>query len=166
MHVKELCRTAHEESRRNGWYDSERNLGEMIALMHSEASEMLEAIRKPDPETGAPKMSDKIPDFTLLEEEAADLMIRLADFAEHTKLRLEDAISAKLAFNRTRGYRQAAGARCPPARGQRMADRRCRPGRGDAHARLGSGQAGPAAAGVADRAFQGGARAATAAKPG
>jgi|APCry4251928276_1046603.scaffolds.fasta_scaffold10863_4 NTP pyrophosphatase (non-canonical NTP hydrolase) len=105
MHVKELCRTAHEESRRNGWYDAERNLGEMIALMHSEASEMLEAIRKPDPATGAPKMSDKIPDFTLLEEEAADLMIRLADFAEHTKLRLEDAISAKLAFNRTRGYR-------------------------------------------------------------
>ena len=33
------------------------------------------------------------------------LAVRLADFAEHTKLRLEDAISAKLAFNRTRGYR-------------------------------------------------------------
>ena len=105
MRVKELCRIAHTESRRNGWYDEERNLGEMIALIHSEGSEMLEALRKLDPETGEIKPSEKIPEFTKLEEEAADLAIRLADFCEHTGVRLEDAISAKLAFNRTRGYR-------------------------------------------------------------
>lgn len=105
MHVKDLCRIAYVESKRNGWYDQPRNLGEMIALMHSEASEMLEAIRKPDPETGELRESEKIPGFNELEEEAADLMIRLADFAEHNGLRLEDAISAKLAFNRTRGHK-------------------------------------------------------------
>ena len=105
MQVKDLCRIAYTESRRNGWYDEERNLGEMIALLHSEASEMLEALRKPDPETGEPKDSEKIPGFNELEEEAADLAIRLADFCEHTGCRLEDAISAKLAYNRTRGHR-------------------------------------------------------------
>lgn len=105
MHVKELCRTAYTESKRNGWYDEERNLGEMIALLHSELSEMLEALRKLDLETGEIKPSEKIPEFTKLEEEAADLAIRLGDFSEHTGLRLEDAISAKLAFNRTRGYK-------------------------------------------------------------
>lgn len=104
MRVKELCRIAHTESRRNGWYDEERNLGEMIALIHSEATEMLEALRKLDA-NGEIKPSEKIPEFSKLEEEAADLAIRLADFSEHTGLRLEDAISAKLAFNRTRGYR-------------------------------------------------------------
>ena len=104
MHVKELCRTAYTESRRNGWYDTERNRGEMIALMHSELSGMLEALRKLD-ENGKIKESPKIPGFSALEEEAADLAIRLGDFSEHTGLRLEDAISAKLAFNRTRGYK-------------------------------------------------------------
>ena len=104
MHVKELCRTAYTESKRNGWHDEERNLGEMIALMHSELSEMLETLRKLD-ENGEIKESEKIPGFSALEEEAADLAIRLGDFSEHTGLRLEDAISAKLAHNRTRGYK-------------------------------------------------------------
>lgn len=104
MRVKELCRTAHTESRRNGWYEEDRNLGEMIALLHSEASEMLEALRKLD-DNGEIKESEKIPGFSQLEEEAADLAIRLADFSEYTCLRLEDAISAKLAHNRTRGYK-------------------------------------------------------------
>jgi NTP pyrophosphatase (non-canonical NTP hydrolase) len=108
MQIKRLCQTAHEESRRNGWYDTpngeRRNLGEMLMLMVSEAAEMLEAHRKRD-ENGRLKMSEKIPEFTKMEEEAADLLIRLADFSEYEGLRLEEAVSAKLAFNRTRGYR-------------------------------------------------------------
>lgn len=104
MHVKDLCYTAHIDSKRNGWYEEERNLEEMVTLMHSELSEMLEILRKLD-DDGVIKPSPKIPEFSALEEEAADLMIRLADFAGYTGLRLEDAISAKLAFNRTRGYK-------------------------------------------------------------
>ena len=35
----------HETAKSKGWWDSERNDGELIALMHSELSEALEALR-------------------------------------------------------------------------------------------------------------------------
>ena len=105
MHIKDLCRTAHQDSARNGWYsDGDRNLGEMICLMHSELSEAMEALRKPN-EDGSLKESTKIPGFSELVEELADCMIRIADFAEYQSLPLEDAISAKMAMNRTRGFK-------------------------------------------------------------
>lgn len=72
-----------------------RNKGEMIALMHSELSEMLEAERKSLP-------SDKIPGFTGAEEELADLFIRGLDYAGGHSLRLGPAIVAKLAYNAIR----------------------------------------------------------------
>lgn len=105
MHIKDLQRIAHQDSVRNGWYDGpERNLPEMICLMHSELSEALEALRDPN-EDGSLKQSEKIPEFSELEEELADAIIRIADFAEYQGLNLEDAISAKLAMNRTRGFK-------------------------------------------------------------
>ena len=36
----------HNNAKEKGWWDEERNDGEMIALMHSELSEALEALRK------------------------------------------------------------------------------------------------------------------------
>jgi len=58
-----------------GWWEGERNEGELIALMHSELSEALEAIRKGNPP------DDKIPEFTGVEAELADVIIRIMDFA-------------------------------------------------------------------------------------
>jgi|AACY02.3.fsa_nt_gi Superfamily I DNA and RNA helicases len=105
MRISDLQRIAHQDSARNGWYDGPpRNLGEMICLMHSELSEVMETLRKPG-EDGKPKPSDKIEGFTSEEEEMADVVIRIADYAEYRGLRLEDAISAKLAANRKRGYK-------------------------------------------------------------
>lgn len=114
MRIKRLCEQAHEDSRKNGWYDTEdnqpRNAGEMMMLMVSEIGEMMEAWRKRAP-GGEIKPSEKIPEFSLLEEEAADLAIRLGDFCQYHGIRLEDAISAKMGFNRTRGWRHG-GLKC------------------------------------------------------
>lgn len=85
---------------RNWWHDANgkpvvRNLGECLALIHSEISEGLEAARKDLP-------SDHIEGFSGLEEELADAVIRICDLAGALQLRLGAALTAKLAFNRTR----------------------------------------------------------------
>ena len=58
-----------------GWWKGERNDGELIALMHSELSEALEGLRHDNPP------SDHIPQFSAVEEEMADVIIRIMDFA-------------------------------------------------------------------------------------
>lgn len=82
---------------RQGFWDSD-NTGEKIALMHSELSEALEADRKNLP-------SDHIPEFSGVEEELADCMIRILDFAGHHDLRLAEAFTAKLQYNLSRPYK-------------------------------------------------------------
>lgn len=71
---------------------------EKIALMHSELSEALEGIRKD-------KMDEHCPEFTSEEVELADALIRILDYAGGFKLRLGEAVLAKLAYNRSRPHK-------------------------------------------------------------
>lgn len=66
-----------------------------IALMHSELSEMLEGHRKNT-------MDSHLPNRKTLEVEAADLFIRLMDFAGAYNLDLGGAIVEKMAYNLSR----------------------------------------------------------------
>ena len=79
-----------------GWWKGERNDGELVALMHSELSECLEALRHGNPP------SDHIPEFSGVEEELADVIIRIMDFALAKNYRVAEAVIAKIAFNSTR----------------------------------------------------------------
>lgn len=104
MSTFEVCFIAkqqqvHAIAQEKGWYDGPpRNPGEMIALMHSELSEGLEALRKG-------LMSDHIPTYHGIEEELADTIIRIMDFAEYNQLKVASAIEAKIKFNETRSHR-------------------------------------------------------------
>ncbi|QEX18532.1 hypothetical protein FRZ44_38390 [Hypericibacter terrae] len=79
------------------WFEGQtRNKAEMIALMHSELSEALEAIRHGNP-------ADKhCPEFDNLSIELADTVIRIMDFAQGFNLPVAEAIVAKTLFNATR----------------------------------------------------------------
>ena len=82
----------------NGWWKGDRNDGELIALMHSELSECLEGLRHGNPP------SDHIPQFSAVEEELADVVIRIMDFCAAKKHRVAQAIVSKIEFNAGRDY--------------------------------------------------------------
>jgi NTP pyrophosphatase (non-canonical NTP hydrolase) len=90
---------SYETSKAKGWYESERSFGDITALFHSEISEAFEAYRHGNPE------SRYIPGFTQVEEELADLIIRVFDYSAHSGQRLAEAVAAKMNFNLTRPHR-------------------------------------------------------------
>lgn len=72
-----------------------RNVGELLALSHSELSEALEGHRKN-------LKDDKLPHRKMLEVELADAIIRIFDISAGLGLDLGGAFVEKMEYNRTR----------------------------------------------------------------
>jgi len=96
----QLCAEMHEYSKRHGFWieGKQRNFGEMIALVHSELSEALEAARVGN------SIDEKLPDFNCITVELADAIIRIMDIAGGYAYPLGHAIIAKMKFNETRPH--------------------------------------------------------------
>ena len=99
---------AHKTATDAGWYTDPqtgepitRNFGEVVALMHSELSEALEADRKS-------LMDDKLTHRSGVEVEFADCIIRILDTAAAMGLDVASALIEKNRYNKERADHKLA----------------------------------------------------------
>lgn len=101
--INDLVKSAHENSVNHGFWEKDKNFGEVIALMHTELSEAYEEYR-----------NHKNVDETYYEEdgkpcgvpsELADVVIRVFDFCGGANIDLEKIILEKMEYNKKRPYK-------------------------------------------------------------
>lgn len=113
--INELVKEAHDNAVSKGWWEEERSFGEIIALIHSEASEALEDYRngsKPE-EVWYQHKTEGYSVTQLTDEykpcgipsELADIVIRVFDACGRYGINLEEAIREKMAYNAIRPKR-------------------------------------------------------------
>ena len=117
--INELAKQIHKNAKDKGFYEKEKNIGEMLCLIHSEVSEALEADRK-----GRYANTEMLEKFKTdntwkdndmndtqafivcvkdtFEDELADIMIRVMDLAAFKGIDLEKHIQMKMRHNACR----------------------------------------------------------------
>ena len=88
----------HSNAKAHGWHDKAIDEVIAFALIHCEVAEATEGARHGNPP------SEHIPEFSAIEEEMADIVIRCMDLAGAKGYRLAEAIVAKHGFNKTRPH--------------------------------------------------------------
>ena len=116
--LNNLAKEIHENAKSKGFFDSEKNIGEMLCLIHSEVSEALEADRK-NKYADLPKFEELLEiegeqhfDFAFkhtikdtFEDELADVVIRVLGLCAFKGIDIESHIKAKMRYNSTRPHK-------------------------------------------------------------
>ena len=117
--LKELGLKIHENNKSKGFYDSEKNIGEMLCLIHSEVSEALESDRKnkyADLSTFNNREDERQTDIEFqvdfqelikdtFEDEMADIVIRVLDLCTFKGIDIENHIKLKMQYNSMRSHK-------------------------------------------------------------
>lgn len=116
MEINEGVKRAHENAKNKGFHKEPREIGTMLALIHSEVSEALEADRE-DKRANLANfdmyMEHTSKDFfsewaftrylkDTFEDEMADIVIRVFDLCGHLGIDLERHIELKMRYNESR----------------------------------------------------------------
>ncbi|MDA8886730.1 hypothetical protein OAD66_05415 [Bacteroidia bacterium] len=114
--INKLTSEIHQNAVSKGFYADERNIGEILCLIHSEVSEALEADR--DNRFLRSDLSDvlKLDDSAFVakfekttkntfEDELADILIRVMDLAGYKDIDLEKHLEAKMRYNALRSFK-------------------------------------------------------------
>jgi NTP pyrophosphatase (non-canonical NTP hydrolase) len=94
------CQKSHQLAKDKGWYESAPSIGERLALIHAEVSELLEAERRSVKDHVTPEGKPEGP-----ASEAADVFLRLADYCAWRGIDLESAVEKKHEYNKVRKHR-------------------------------------------------------------
>lgn len=94
-----LVKTAHKAAADKGFWDTKPNIGEKIALIHSELSEALEEVRAGHAPDEVYEVDGKPEGMPI---ELADVVIRVADLCGHYGIDLNSVVHRKLNYNRHR----------------------------------------------------------------
>lgn len=93
--LRNIQKKLHGQATEMGWHRKPREVGTLIALMHSELSEALEGVRKN-------LMDDHLKHRQMVEVEFADCIIRILDTAGELGLDIAGAMAEKHDYNAVR----------------------------------------------------------------
>ena len=99
--INECARDCHNAAVKGGWWHEsngkkkDRNVGELLCLIHSEISEAMEGARKG-------LYDSHLKNKTMMEVELADAIIRIFDLSESKGFNIGETIYEKLKYNKSR----------------------------------------------------------------
>ena len=103
--INEWTKEVHENAKEHGWWENPRTFGELAMLVTTEVSEAFEEIRNGKQPNETYYKPDKPGKPEGVPSELADVVIRIMDMCGYYGIDLEEIITIKHEYNKSRPYK-------------------------------------------------------------